>query len=137
MIFAAPALIYHYVLEHNYMPPSVFVEAVVTGLAPDSNEYRNLLAKWHPWQAVREPSATVCFICGGKSNCGRADPIAYALGIRRSRSFCLRCSDLYYLEASRVVLTIPKDLPKEKQESLLATLSDEVKNRVREQLIAT
>lgn len=137
MVFAAPALIYHYVLEHNYLPPSVFIEAVLTDPAPDSSEYRTLLSKWHPWQAPPKLSMTDCFVCGGKSCSGRADPIAHALGILRSRVFCFRCLDLYFFEASSVVHTIPKDVPKEKQEGLLDALSGEAARRVRERLTAT
>lgn len=39
-IYAAPDLIYHYVLEHHYRPPEDFVQAVLSGPAPDSAEHR-------------------------------------------------------------------------------------------------
>jgi hypothetical protein len=43
VVYAAPALIYHYVVEHNYLPPQEFVDAVLTGPQPGSNEHQNYL----------------------------------------------------------------------------------------------
>jgi hypothetical protein len=43
VLYAAPALIYHYVVEHNYKPPQEFVDAVLTGPQPGSEEHRKLL----------------------------------------------------------------------------------------------
>lgn len=42
IIYAAPALIAHYVIEHDYKPPDEFVEAVTVGPGPDSAEHRIL-----------------------------------------------------------------------------------------------
>ncbi len=42
-IFAAPDLIYHYVTDHNYLPPDEFIDAVMKGPAADSAEYRALI----------------------------------------------------------------------------------------------
>jgi hypothetical protein len=42
-IYAAPNLIYHYIKEHNYQPPDEFIEAVLNGPDPYSNEYNELL----------------------------------------------------------------------------------------------
>lgn len=39
-VFAAPDLIYHYVLEHHYRPPEAFIQAVLSGPSPDSAEHR-------------------------------------------------------------------------------------------------
>ncbi|MDJ0756123.1 MAG: hypothetical protein QNJ45_21520 [Ardenticatenaceae bacterium] len=39
-IFAAPDLILHYVVVHQYQPPPEFVSAVMHGPAPDSAEFR-------------------------------------------------------------------------------------------------
>jgi len=43
VIYAAPALIYHYVIEHQYSPPPEFIEAISTGPQPGSGEHRTLL----------------------------------------------------------------------------------------------
>ncbi|MDX1663994.1 MAG: hypothetical protein R3272_09385 [Candidatus Promineifilaceae bacterium] len=43
-IFAAPDLIYHYVTEHAYRPPAVFVQAVLEGPQPGSAEHRALVS---------------------------------------------------------------------------------------------
>lgn len=42
-IYAAPALIYHYVTVHGYRPPDDFVEAVTKGPGPGSPEHRALI----------------------------------------------------------------------------------------------
>ncbi len=41
-IYAAPVMIYHYVVVHSYRPPDEFIEAVMTSPAPDSQEYQSL-----------------------------------------------------------------------------------------------
>jgi hypothetical protein len=38
-IYAAPRMIYHYVVDHNYSPPKEFIQAVLYGPSPDSKEY--------------------------------------------------------------------------------------------------
>ena len=38
-IYAAPNLIYHYVAVHHYSPPEEFVEAVLHGPNPPSEQY--------------------------------------------------------------------------------------------------
>jgi hypothetical protein len=42
-IYAAPTLIYHYVLAHDYRPPEVFVQAVLSGPQPESAEHRAII----------------------------------------------------------------------------------------------
>lgn len=42
-VFAAPVLIYHYVLKHNYKPPQEFIEAVMTGPRAGSEEHLRLV----------------------------------------------------------------------------------------------
>ena len=43
MIFAGPSLIYHYVAVHNYLPPNEFIQAVLTGPQPGSEEHLNVI----------------------------------------------------------------------------------------------
>jgi hypothetical protein len=38
-IYAAPTLIYHYILKHSYQPPYVFIAALRNCPNPQSNEY--------------------------------------------------------------------------------------------------
>lgn len=45
LIYAAPNLIYHYVLDCDYLPPEEFIEAVVRSPRPPSDEYLALLAR--------------------------------------------------------------------------------------------
>jgi hypothetical protein len=49
VVYAAPDLIYHYIVEHHYCPPQEFVEAVLAGLLPGSPEYETL-KKEKGWQ---------------------------------------------------------------------------------------
>ena len=44
-VYAAPALIYHYVIQHQYKPPDEFIEAILTG-EPDSKEQKELLSTY-------------------------------------------------------------------------------------------
>ena len=37
--YAAPSLIYHYINQHRYKPPNVFLAALRTGLRPPSEAY--------------------------------------------------------------------------------------------------
>ena len=39
LIYAAPNLIYHYVLLHHYSPPEVFVPAMKEGPKPTDSDY--------------------------------------------------------------------------------------------------
>ena len=43
-LYAAPNLIYHYVVAHNYSPPAEFVHAVLVGPCPPDNTYFELLS---------------------------------------------------------------------------------------------
>jgi hypothetical protein len=42
-IYAAPDLVYHYVSDHNYLPPDEFIQAVLKGPDSDSAEFRALI----------------------------------------------------------------------------------------------
>jgi hypothetical protein len=46
-IFAAPSLIYHYVVAHQYKPPAEFIAAVRHGPQPGTAEYEAL------WRSLR------------------------------------------------------------------------------------
>lgn len=48
MVYAAPDMIFHYVVDHGYLPPAAFVQAVLNGPLPDSPEYqaRSLQFGW-------------------------------------------------------------------------------------------
>jgi hypothetical protein len=43
-LYAAPNLIYHYVSVHRYKPPDEFVQALMAGPAPPSQQYFDRLA---------------------------------------------------------------------------------------------
>lgn len=42
LVYVAQNLIYHYVVNHDYLPPQEFIDAVVHGLSPDSDEYQSI-----------------------------------------------------------------------------------------------
>ena len=42
-LYAAPDLIYHYIIDHEYVPPKEFIQAVLKGPKPDSSEYKKFL----------------------------------------------------------------------------------------------
>lgn len=44
-LYAAPNLIYHYVVSHNYSPPPEFVHAVLLGPCPPEDAYYERLSK--------------------------------------------------------------------------------------------
>ncbi len=44
--YAAPDLIFHYILECGYKPPQEFIDAVLYGPKPDSLEYRNFMSRY-------------------------------------------------------------------------------------------
>ncbi|MCB9148107.1 MAG: hypothetical protein H6641_05050 [Caldilineaceae bacterium] len=43
IVYAAPNLIYHYVIVHAYKPPDAFIEAVLRGFLPQTSEYDELI----------------------------------------------------------------------------------------------
>jgi hypothetical protein len=43
-IFASPNLVYHYIAAHNYHPPQVFLDAIISGPRPTSQVYLDALS---------------------------------------------------------------------------------------------
>ena len=57
LVYAAPTLIYHYVVEHSYLPPVPFIEALQAGPAPPSAEYFDRLSRVGlEWRPTLKPS---------------------------------------------------------------------------------
>ncbi len=55
-IFAAPTLIFHYVLRHQYQPPTSFREAVTTSLGPPDKTYFERLTSLNiEWSLTSKP----------------------------------------------------------------------------------
>lgn len=46
VVFAAPTLIYHYILDHGYKPPEEFIQAVLNGPKPGTTEYKKFLVSF-------------------------------------------------------------------------------------------
>lgn len=47
VVFAAPTMIYHYIVDHHYLPPSVFLDALMTSPLPDDVSYRAIAERYH------------------------------------------------------------------------------------------
>ncbi len=66
--FAAPNLIYHYMLEHSYLPPDEFLKAIEEGPAPGSYEYgerlRGLNVEWRQNAPVSAEPRAFRFVRG-------------------------------------------------------------------------
>jgi hypothetical protein len=64
--FAAPNLIYHYILDHHYRPPEQFLQAIEGGPHPRSQEYRQLLERlggaWRENAVVLDEPAQIQFV---------------------------------------------------------------------------
>ena len=53
ILFVAPEMIVHYIVEHDYCPPAAFVEAVMRCPLPESEEYQLITEPfWHLHKAV-------------------------------------------------------------------------------------
>lgn len=66
-IYAAPDLIIHYILNHKYLPPVEFVQAVITGPKPCSEEYFSYIKPIITFRQVLSGSARVCSHCYSKN----------------------------------------------------------------------
>lgn len=49
VVYYSPNLIYHYILDHHYLPPQEFTEAILTSPLPTSDEYLTIATheSWH------------------------------------------------------------------------------------------
>lgn len=45
-VYAAPTLIYHFIKDHNYQPPQVFIDAVLNAPLPGTKEYKEFIRYW-------------------------------------------------------------------------------------------
>lgn len=53
--YACPMLVIHYIEFHNYLPPQEFIDAVMEGPAPGSEEYKSMLAVMASHWELRQP----------------------------------------------------------------------------------
>lgn len=67
LIYAAPNLILHYIITHQYLPPEQFVNAVINGPKPNSDLYSNVMKNLfkygnkHYHMLSRRSSCEFCF----------------------------------------------------------------------------
>ncbi len=57
--YAAPDLIFHYIVELGYKPPQEFIDAVLYGPKPGSIEYENFMKRYKEEYLWGEPEETV------------------------------------------------------------------------------
>jgi hypothetical protein len=66
-VYAAPTLIYHYVLTHHYLPPAEFTQALSEGPRPPSQEYFDRLRVLDlEWNKTGIPDADSRRFCLGE-----------------------------------------------------------------------
>lgn len=80
-VFAAPVLILHYILAHRYLPPSEFVNAVISQPPPGSEEY---LKRLKAYDLSLDPPVPCPTKAGGCAPTGRCLDI-----VRRFLVLCL------------------------------------------------
>lgn len=68
VIYASPSLIIHYIINHNYLPPDEYMDAVIGGPKPNSNEYCEMIRYVYKDIKKREGQNGVCPFCYSK--CG-------------------------------------------------------------------
>lgn len=54
-VYASPTLIGHYIESHSYLPPQEFIEAVMDGPEPSSEEYSQIIALMPTFWEGRQP----------------------------------------------------------------------------------
>lgn len=60
-IYAAPNMILHYIINHQYLPPRCFINAVINGPKPDSDCYKKVLINKNNAKYTGKLS---CIYCG-------------------------------------------------------------------------
>lgn len=66
VIYAAPELIIHYIVNHNYLPPEEFIDAVITGPKPNSEEFCAMVGEMYKNVHKKEHIRRVCPYCNSK-----------------------------------------------------------------------
>lgn len=61
-IYAAPNLIIYYIIEHNYLPPKCFIDAVLSSPKPNSSKYSDMIKTIIPKREVADKNN--CLFCG-------------------------------------------------------------------------
>lgn len=67
-VYAAPNLILHYIISHNYLPPEQFINAVIDGPKPNSEEYAKLICDIYGELQEIGSEKLACPYCGRKQN---------------------------------------------------------------------
>lgn len=76
IVYAAPNLILHYVINHQYLPPQSFINAVINGPKPNSDEYGNVIKQIYLDESDMGWWNKQCRYCGSHK-------LYYAFGVQK------------------------------------------------------
>lgn len=63
-IYASPNLIMHYIVNHNYLPPNEFIDAVMLGPKPNSEKYGSVISSIICDNERKFRGSDYCLYCG-------------------------------------------------------------------------
>lgn len=66
-VYAAPSLLIHYIVNHHYLPPIEFINAVINGPKPDSKAYCKMIRDTYRDLPKKEGQNGHCPFCHSKS----------------------------------------------------------------------
>lgn len=66
LVYAAPDLILHYIINHHYLPPKEFIEAVKNGPKPNSKEYNLYVHNIFMNKSSQGGKKLSCPLCGNR-----------------------------------------------------------------------
>lgn len=92
VIYAAPNLIIHYIINHKYMPPKEFIDAVISSPKPNSDEYSNMIHNMYLYIEKYESANGVCPFCNSK----------YAIFAYREKKSCPKGSEVRVVDSNSV-----------------------------------
>ena len=65
-VYAAPNLVLHYIMNHHYLPPKEFLNAVMYGPKPNSDKYSEYIMKLYKCEGDIILSKRICPFCKSK-----------------------------------------------------------------------
>lgn len=91
IVYAAPNLILHYVINHHYMPPQSFIDAVINGPKPNSDQYSNVIKQIFLDRKGIGWANNQCRYCG-------SNKLYYAFGVQKEYDISSKIKIVNYEE---------------------------------------
>lgn len=66
VVYASPNLILHYIVNHRYLPPQEFINSVLSGPKPNSDDYSKIITKITGDKDRKLWGSEHCIFCGSK-----------------------------------------------------------------------